>query len=114
MAGTLKSGKKGMITEIKGETSSQGPRHLNLTRRQPYGVVAKLNPFNHPFRFCAEKAAAERIMALRPFPRAACVTPSRRRSTVITILPPLHIISTASQATSDQTYRRACALTTVR
>lgn len=48
----------GLITEIKGETFSQGPRHLNLTRRQPYGVVAKINPFNHPFRFCAEKAAA--------------------------------------------------------
>ena len=48
----------GLITEIKGETSSQGPRHLNFTRRQPYGVVAKLNAFNHPFRFCAEKAAA--------------------------------------------------------
>jgi betaine-aldehyde dehydrogenase len=48
----------GLITEIKGETSSQGPRHMNLTRRQPYGVVAKINPFNHPFRFCAEKAAA--------------------------------------------------------
>ena len=31
---------------------------MNFTRRQPYGVVAKLNPFNHPFRFCAEKAAA--------------------------------------------------------
>jgi betaine-aldehyde dehydrogenase len=48
----------GLITEIKGETFSQGDRHLNLTRRQPYGVVAKINPFNHPFRFCAEKAAA--------------------------------------------------------
>lgn len=48
----------GLITEIKGDTSTQGPRHLNLTRRQPYGVVAKINPFNHPFRFCAEKAAA--------------------------------------------------------
>jgi betaine-aldehyde dehydrogenase len=48
----------GLITEIKGETSSQGPRHINLTRRQPYGVVARINPFNHPFRFCAEKAAA--------------------------------------------------------
>lgn len=48
----------GLITEIKGQTFSQGPRHLNLTRRQPYGVVAKINPFNHPFRFCAEKAAA--------------------------------------------------------
>ena len=48
----------GLVTEIKGETSTQGPRHMNFTRRQPYGVVAKINPFNHPFRFCAEKAAA--------------------------------------------------------
>jgi betaine-aldehyde dehydrogenase len=48
----------GLVAEIKGETSAGGPRHLNLTRRQPYGVVAKVNPFNHPFRFCAEKAAA--------------------------------------------------------
>src|SRR5450759_3568035 len=48
----------GLVTEIKGETSSQSPRHLNLTRRQPYGVVAKLNAFNHPCRFCADKAAA--------------------------------------------------------
>lgn len=48
----------GLVTEVKGETFSQGDRHLNLTRRQPFGVVAKVNPFNHPFRFCAEKAAA--------------------------------------------------------
>ncbi|GMQ76253.1 MAG: aldehyde dehydrogenase family protein [Gammaproteobacteria bacterium] len=48
----------GLVTEIKGETWSQGPCHMNFTRRQPYGVVAKINPFNHPFRFCAEKAAA--------------------------------------------------------
>ncbi|MCZ6848321.1 MAG: aldehyde dehydrogenase family protein [Alphaproteobacteria bacterium] len=48
----------GLMTEIKGETSSHGPRHMNLTRRQPYGVVAKINAFNHPFRFCAEKSAA--------------------------------------------------------
>jgi betaine-aldehyde dehydrogenase len=48
----------GLITEIKGETFSQGPRHLNFTRREPYGVVGKINPFYHPFRFCAEKLAA--------------------------------------------------------
>jgi betaine-aldehyde dehydrogenase len=52
----------GLVTEIKGETFSQGPRHLNLTRRQPFGVVAKINPFNHPFRFCAEKAAAPLVV----------------------------------------------------
>jgi betaine-aldehyde dehydrogenase len=48
----------GLVTEVKGTTSSYGPRHMNFTRRQAYGVVAKLNPFNHPFRFCVEKAAA--------------------------------------------------------
>ncbi|RMF02978.1 MAG: aldehyde dehydrogenase family protein, partial [Alphaproteobacteria bacterium] len=48
----------GLVTEMKGETLSREPGHLNLTLRQPYGVVAKINPFNHPFRFCAEKAAA--------------------------------------------------------
>jgi betaine-aldehyde dehydrogenase len=48
----------GFVTEMKGETMSREPGHLNVTLRQPYGVVAKINPFNHPFRFCAEKAAA--------------------------------------------------------
>lgn len=48
----------GLIREIKGETFSESPGHLNFTRRQPYGVVAKINPFNHPIRFCAEKSAA--------------------------------------------------------
>lgn len=48
----------GLIGELKGETFSRQERHLNVTWRQPYGVVAKINPFNHPFRFCAEKAAA--------------------------------------------------------
>lgn len=48
----------GLVTEIKGESMSREPGHLNLTLRQPYGVVAKINPFNHPFRFCAEKAAS--------------------------------------------------------
>lgn len=48
----------GLVSEIKGETMSCEPGHLNLTLRQPYGVVAKINPFNHPFRFSAEKAAS--------------------------------------------------------
>ncbi len=47
-----------MIREIKGETQISRPGHLNFTLRQPFGVVAKINPFNHPFRFCAEKVAA--------------------------------------------------------
>jgi betaine-aldehyde dehydrogenase len=48
----------GLVREIKGETFTDGPSHLNFTVRQPYGVVAKIGAFNHPFRFCAEKVAA--------------------------------------------------------
>ena len=36
--------------------------HLNFTRYQPYGIVLKINPFNHPFRFCVEKIAAPLLM----------------------------------------------------
>ena len=56
-AGTLRYF-AGLVRELKGETFTNGPDHLNYTLRQPYGVVAKINAFNHPFRFCAEKAAA--------------------------------------------------------
>ena len=34
----------GLVTEIKGETSSYGPRHLNFTRRQPYGWWPRSTP----------------------------------------------------------------------
>jgi betaine-aldehyde dehydrogenase len=48
----------GLAREMKGETLDTGANRLNYTLRQPFGVVAKINPFNHPFRFAAEKAAA--------------------------------------------------------
>ena len=48
----------GLVRELKGETFTNRPGHLNYTLRQPFGVVAKINAFNHPLRFCAEKAAA--------------------------------------------------------
>jgi len=51
----------GLARELKGETFSNGPNQLNYTVRQPYGVVAKINAFNHPLRFCAEKVAAPLI-----------------------------------------------------
>ena len=48
----------GLAREMKGETLAIGPDHFSYTLRQPFGVVGKINPFNHPFRFTAEKAAA--------------------------------------------------------
>lgn len=48
----------GLVTEIKGASIPMGPGRLNLTSREPLGVVARIAPFNHPFMFAAAKVAA--------------------------------------------------------
>ena len=52
----------GLVREVKGETFSMESNHLNYSRQQPYGVVLKINSFNRPFRWCAEKLAAPILM----------------------------------------------------
>ena len=52
----------GLVREVKGETFSMELKHLNFSRQQPYGVVLKINSFNRPFRWCAEKLAAPILM----------------------------------------------------
>lgn len=47
----------GLAHEIKGETIPTAPGNHNFTRREPYGVVAGIIPFNHPAMFVAEKIA---------------------------------------------------------
>jgi len=48
----------GLVTEMKGETIPMGTGVLNYTLREPLGVVARINPFNHPIMFAALKVAA--------------------------------------------------------
>lgn len=48
----------GLVTEMKGDTIPMGPNVVNFSTRQPYGVVARIVAFNHPFMFTAAKAAA--------------------------------------------------------
>lgn len=48
----------GLVTEMKGSSVPMGPQVVNFSVRQPLGVVAKIVAFNHPFMFCAGKAAA--------------------------------------------------------
>ncbi|NTA40262.1 aldehyde dehydrogenase family protein [Agrobacterium salinitolerans] len=48
----------GLVTEMKGSTVPMGPDMLNYSIRQPYGVVGKIIPFNHPIMFCGYRAAA--------------------------------------------------------
>ena len=47
----------GLVTEVKGETIPMGEGIVNLSLREPYGVVARLVAYNHPLMFVAGKAA---------------------------------------------------------
>jgi acyl-CoA reductase-like NAD-dependent aldehyde dehydrogenase len=48
----------GLVLQIRGETIPTGAGRLNYTLKQPYGVVARIVPFNHPLMFAAGKVAA--------------------------------------------------------
>ncbi|OLO25222.1 aldehyde dehydrogenase [Alkalihalophilus pseudofirmus] len=48
----------GIGMEIKGNTISTPGGGLNYTRLQPFGVVARILPFNHPIYFAISKIAA--------------------------------------------------------
>jgi 2-formylbenzoate dehydrogenase len=43
---------------LGGSTIPASTEHLHYTTRQPYGVVARIIPFNHPIFFAASKIAA--------------------------------------------------------
>ena len=47
----------GLFTEMKGETVPMGDGVLNYMIREPYGVVARINAFNHPILFAVTKLA---------------------------------------------------------
>lgn len=48
----------GLGLEMKGETIPATPENLHLSVREPYGVVGRIIPFNHPVMFAASRMAA--------------------------------------------------------
>jgi acyl-CoA reductase-like NAD-dependent aldehyde dehydrogenase len=48
----------GLIHELKGETIPATHENLHITLREPYGVVARIAPFNHPLMFAVARTAA--------------------------------------------------------
>jgi aldehyde dehydrogenase (NAD+)/betaine-aldehyde dehydrogenase len=48
----------GLAYEVKGETIPSVAENLHLTVREPYGVVARIAPFNHPLMFAVARTAA--------------------------------------------------------
>jgi len=47
----------GLGSEVKGETIPSGANTFSFTLREPFGVAAKIIPFNHPIMFAARIAA---------------------------------------------------------
>jgi acyl-CoA reductase-like NAD-dependent aldehyde dehydrogenase len=47
----------GLGYEIKGETIPATPGNIHMTVREPYGVVARIVPFNHPIMFAVARTA---------------------------------------------------------
>lgn len=47
---------------VQGTTSVQTPGYINMTLRQPYGVVAAIIPWNVPLLFLANKLAPALIV----------------------------------------------------
>ena len=48
----------GLGIELRGATIPASAGHLHLTVREPFGVVGRIIPFNHPIMFAAGKIAA--------------------------------------------------------
>ena len=55
----------GLAIELKGSTIPASGQHLHLTVREPFGVVGRIIPFNHPLMFAAGKIAAHWPSATR-------------------------------------------------
>jgi 2-formylbenzoate dehydrogenase len=64
----------GLALELKGYTTPAST-NLHYTERQPYGVVVKIIPFNHPLMFAASKIAAPLVAGNTVVLKPAEVTP---------------------------------------
>lgn len=48
----------GLGPDLRGDTIPASPGNLHLTIHEPYGVVARIAPFNHPIMFAVARTAA--------------------------------------------------------
>jgi betaine-aldehyde dehydrogenase len=81
----------GLVTEMKGASIPMGPDVINFSVREPFGVVGRIIPFNHPFMFAAGKSgaplAAGNTVVLKP-PEQAPLSALRLAELIDGILPP--------------------------
>ncbi|WP_344475475.1 aldehyde dehydrogenase family protein [Nonomuraea monospora] len=61
--------------ELRGEVIPASAEHLHYTVREPYGVVGRILPFNHPIMFAAGKIAAPLVAGNTVIVKPAHQTP---------------------------------------
>src|SRR5262250_691496 len=81
----------GLVTEMKGASIPMGPDVVNFSVREPFGVVGRIIPFNHPFMFAAGKSgaplAAGNTVVMKP-PEQAPLSSLRFAELIAGVLPP--------------------------
>jgi betaine-aldehyde dehydrogenase len=81
----------GLATELKGETIPMGDAAVDLTRREPFGVCARIVAYNHPLMFTAAKMgpplAAGNTVIMKP-PQQAPLSALRMMELIDGIAPP--------------------------
>lgn len=81
----------GLATELKASSSSNGAEQFAYGRLEPYGVVGRIIPFNHPLKFAAGKSASALVagncVILKP-PEQATLSALRLAQLSEGILPP--------------------------
>src|SRR2546423_7252795 len=80
-----------LVTQMKGASIPMGPDAVNFSVREPFGVVGRIIPFNHPFMFVAGKSAAPlaagNTIVVKP-PEQAPLSSLRLAELIDGILPP--------------------------
>ncbi len=71
----------GLGLELKGESVPATPNNIHFSLREPYGVVGRIIPFNHPLQFAASKIAAPLIAG-----NAVVLKPSEQSPLTATVL----------------------------
>ncbi len=81
----------GLAIEMKGETVPASSKNLHITVREPYGVVARIVPFNHPLSFAVRGLAGPMIagntVVIKP-PETSSMSASLLAEICKEILPP--------------------------
>ncbi len=81
----------GAARSIAGETPAGISSNIHMTLREPYGVVGRIAPFNHPFMFLAARAGAPLMMGntvVAKAPETASLSAQILSEICVEILPP--------------------------